>query len=161
MPTNLGDLYANRPVPNGKIQIKRGVEGSVDVANITPYGTKLSDGAGGFYEISYTPTYACYWVVRANVMAHQATGNVWQRWDYRLNITPADADGATGITCIAELHTSLSWRTFVTNARFRLNPGIAYTAFLTHQYSTGDWHRYHTNGLYTRLVGRIVGEGTL
>jgi hypothetical protein len=161
MPTPLADLPSNKPIPNGKVQIKRGAEGSVQVSNLVPYGTRLSDGAGGSYEISYTPTYPCFWIIRANVMAVGDNGG-WQRWDYRINITPADADGRTAcFTAPTELYDSgtVSWRTFASGGRFRLNAGIAYTVFLTHSYSSGYYQRYHTNGQYTRLIGRIVGEG--
>jgi hypothetical protein len=165
MPTNLGLLSSDKPLPNGKVQMRRGVaDGSATVANANS-GQKIIDNGGGVMEIYYTPTYPCYWVVHSNIMAHgYPDGTGWRRWDHLIAISPADADGVTtGFECPHQLYdnTSVEWRTVGASAMFRLNAGVAYTAYLATSYTSAGSVRYHTGPIWLRMVGRIVGEGVL
>ena len=164
MPTNLAALPSDKPVPNGKVQIKRGlVDGSV-VVNSGNYG-KIQDGAGGFLQISYTPLYPCLWVINDNIMYHGvADGQGWRRVDHSIMISPADADGRTsGYQCPIQVYdqTTVEWRTVAATATFRLNAGIAYTAYMNHTYIEKGSARYHTGPMWVRIIGRIVGEGVM
>ena len=163
-PINLGTLPSNLPLPNQRVQIKRGVVDSApQVSNLVTYGSKLSDGAGGFMEISYTPRYDCRWLVRSNTMWHGVSGG-WQRADHGIMISPADADGVIYGHRRCMLHydnTTVEWRTASVSAMFRLTAGIAYTAYLAFTYSSGYWQAYHTGKPYTRIFGVVLGEGEL
>ena len=164
-PTNLADLPSNQPIPNGRVQIKRGVgaDGAVNFNTGTAAGTKFPDNAGGFIQISYTPTVPCFWIVHSNVMGHgYADGSGWRRWDHTIRITPADADGiAVGCQCPHELYdnTTVEWRTIAGSALFRLNAGVAYTAYLAHEYLSAGTAVLYIGQIWSRIVGRIVGEG--
>lgn len=165
MPTNLSDLASNLPAPNGRVQIKRGVggDGAVNFNTATPAGTMFPDNAGGFMQISYTPRYPCFWVVHSCAMAHgYPDGSGWRRWDHGIYITPADADGVTlGFQCPHEIYdnSSVEWRTVAGSCMFRLNPGITYTAYLAHTYITVGTVQLYIGQIWSRIVGRIVGEG--
>src|SRR3954453_12915360 len=93
--TNFGNIPSNLPAPTPRCQIKRGVtDSAVNYNNTVASNTKIGDGAGGFMQISVTPTYACYWLVCANFMTHSLDGD-WRRCDFSIYITPADAEGIT------------------------------------------------------------------
>jgi hypothetical protein len=161
-PVNLGALPSNLPVPNQRVQIKRGVSDSAQtVSNLVAAGTKLSDGAGGFMEISYTPRYNCYWLVRCNSIWHGVSGG-WQRCDHGIYITPADLDGVTqGHQRPMALYdnTTVEWRTAAVSHMFRLAAGIAYTAYMAFAYSSGYYQQYWTGPQFTRIFGVVLGEG--
>lgn len=161
-PVILGSLPSNLPLPNQRVQIKRGVAStSPEVSNLITYGSKLSDGGGGYLEISYTPRYPCYWLIRGNVMWHGKDGG-WQRADMGVRISPADVDGiALGHQRCTLMYnnTVVEWKTVSVSAMFHLAAGIAYTAYLSFEYSSGYWQRYHTGGPYTRIFGVVLGEG--
>lgn len=163
-PTNLGVLPSNLPLPNQRVQIKRGqVDGAPEVSNLVAYGSKLIDGAGGYMEISYTPRYDCRWLIRSNVMWHGKDGG-WQRADHGLVLSPADADGITigHQRCMLMYNnTTVEWRTAACSAMFRLRAGITYNASIQFLYSSGYWQRYHHGPAYTRLIGLVLGEGEL
>ena len=162
-PTNLGALPSNLPVPNQRVQIKRGVTDTAQsVSNLVAAGTKLSDGAGGLMEISYQPRYPCYWLVRGNSMwrARSDQDANWRRVDHSIRITPADANGVTlghqrPVTC----YPTIEWRTHAISYMFKLAAGITYIAYLAFEYSTGYWQEYHTGRPYMRLIGVVIGEG--
>lgn len=163
MPTNLGTLVSNKPLSTGKVQVKRGAtEGAITLFNTTTSGTKLGDGVGGNMEISYTPTYPCYWAVHSNVMAHGHADSVgWRRWDHGIMISPADADGVTtGFVCPHQVYdlTTVEWRSVGGSYTFRLNAGIKYTAYLAHIYLNAGRIHYYAGPQWLRIVGRIVGE---
>lgn len=164
MPTNLGILPATKPIPGARAQIKRGgADTVVSVTNAVAQGTILSDGAGGDMRIVYTPTYPCYWVVRGNVMTH-GIDVIWSRVDYSIRITPADADGVVvGYQCPMQVYanTTVEWRSWAGSYMFKLNPGVAYTAYLAFEYSYGYTQQYHTGPSWLRITGRVVGEGVL
>lgn len=161
-PITLGVLPSNLPLPNQRVQIKRGqADGAPEVSNLIASGTKLSDGAGGYMEISYTPRYDCCWLVRSNVMWHGVDGG-WQRVDHGIILSPADFDGVTNghTRCMLVYNnTVVEWRTAACSAMFRLRAGVAYTASLQFIYSSGYWQRYHHGFPYTRLFGVVLGEG--
>jgi hypothetical protein len=163
-PINLAALPSNQPAPTPLVQIKRGVaDTAVNVNNTVAYGTKLSDGSGGFMQISVTPTYNCWWVVRANVMSHGIDYG-WERWDWGIMISPADAEGVTlgAQRCMQTYpNSTVEWRTASASYCFRLNAGVAYTAYLTHQNSSGYTQAYHTGPRWVRIMGRLVSEGVL
>ena len=78
MPTNLSHLPSNLPVPNNRVQIKRGVgEMAVNFNTATAAGTIVPDNAGGNMQISYTPRYQCYWIV--HTMRHGSRLSRWIR----------------------------------------------------------------------------------
>jgi|tagenome__1003787_1003787.scaffolds.fasta_scaffold20741469_3 hypothetical protein len=164
MPTNLGALPSDKPIPNARCQFKRGAaDTTVDVSNVVAAGTRLSDGAGGFMQISYTPTYPCYWVIRGNVMTHGVDA-IWSRIDFGIRIAPNDADGVvTGVSCPTQVYanSTVEWHSWAASYMFRLNAGVAYTATLTFEYSWGYTQRYHTGPNWIRITGRAVGEGVL
>lgn len=164
MPTNLAALPSNVPIPNGRVQIKRGVtDNSVNYNTATAAGTALQDGAGGNMQISYTPPYPCFWIVRSNVMAHGYPDGVgYRRWDHMIMITPADADGLTnGFECCEQVYdnSTIEWRTVSGSFAFRLNAGIAYTAYMAHWYLSAGTVQVHQGPQWTRIVGRAVSEG--
>lgn len=161
-PTNLSALPSNLPAPNQRVQIKRGVASTdITVNNAVPAGTKLQDGAGGLMQITYTPTYNCYWVVRSNMLWAGVDGG-WQRCDHSIMISPADMDGTTnGLQRCMELYDqgTVNWRTHAVSACFRLAGGVAYTAYMAFAYSAGYNQKYHTNTPWTRIFGVVYGEG--
>ena len=165
MPTNLGVLPSDKPIPGNRIQIKRGAADIAPAVSNANNGQKYIDGGGGYMEIYYTPLYPCYWIVKSNVMAHGvADGAGWRRWDHSIYISPADADGISqGVQCPHQLYdqTTVEWRSVSATCLFRLNAGIAYTAYLATSYVSAGSAHYHTGGIWTRIIGRIVGEGTL
>lgn len=162
-PTNLGVLPANTPLRNGKVQIKRGAADTVVNVSSANNGQKISDGAGGFMEIYFTPVYTCWWIVCSNIMSHgYPDGVAWRRWDHSIHITPADALGVTlGHQCPHQNYDNgtVEWRTVSSSCAFKLNPGTAYTAYLASEYTSAGTVQYHTGPLWVRIVGRIVGEG--
>src|SRR4051812_12468450 len=130
MPTTFGRLPSDKPLPNGKVQMRRGaVDGSATVSNANS-GQKIIDNGGGAMEIFYSPAYPCYWVIHSNIMAHgYPDGAGWRRWDHCIMLTPADADGIqVGAQCPHQLYdnTSVEWRTVAASAMFRLDAGVAY-----------------------------------
>jgi hypothetical protein len=162
-PTNLGDLPSNLPVPNQRVQIKRGAAvGTVVVNNTLPQGTKMTDGAGGNMEINYTPRYECRWLVRANAAWHGVNGG-WQRCDYGIGISPADLDGISVPAHATPMYlydnTTVEWRTWGATFMFRLAAGITYTAYMCFWYSSGYNQRYLCNPGYHRIIGVVLGEG--
>ena len=164
-PTNLGDLPSNLPFPNQRVQVKRGAAVTDQaVSNLIAAGTKLSDGAGGLMEIFYQPRYACYWLVRGNIIVKARSdqdGN-WRRCDFGLYISPADANGVTlGFSRPTNNYPTLEWRTCAFSFMFKLNPGITYNTYLGFQYSTGYWQLYHTNTPWHRIFGVVLGEGEI
>ena len=163
-PVNLGALPSNLPIPNQRVQIKRGtIWTEAQVSNLVASGTKLGDGSGGFMEISYTPRYPCMWLVRSNTMWHGQTGG-WQRCDHALLITPADVNGVTmGHQRCMTLHdnNAVEWRTYAASAMFRLAAGITYTAYLAFWYSSGYYQAYCTLAGYHRIFGVVLGEGEI
>jgi hypothetical protein len=162
-PTNLGDLPSNLPFPNQRVQIKRGtVPTDQTVSNLVAGGTKLNDGQGGVMEIYYQPRYACYWLVRANLINKGWSQSAWRRCDFGLYISPADANGVTnGHSRPTNNYQGLEWRTCSFSYMFKLNPGITYTAYLAFQYSQGDYQAYHTNYMWHRIFGVVLGEGEI
>lgn len=162
-PTNLADLPTNRPFPNGKVQIKRGAVDSAPNYSSANNGQKLPDGGGGFMEIYFTPVYPCWWIIHSNVMAHGYPDGVgWRRWDHAIRITPADANGILlGHQCCQQVYDNgtIEWDTVAGTCSFKLNPGIAYTAYLTMEYCSAGTVQIHNGPLWCRIVGRIVGEG--
>jgi hypothetical protein len=164
MPTNLGNLPAGQRFPNGKVQIKRGVGDASTTLNNAAAGRTISDSNGNPFQIQYTPTYPCYWIVKSNIMAHGLNdGAGWRRWDHSICITPADADGDTvGFQCPQQIYDYTGgpeWRTSGANANFRLNAGTLYTAYLQFTYVNAGSVSFHIGPQWCRIVGRIVGEG--
>lgn len=161
-PVNLADLPSTKPLQNGRVQIKRG--GSDVAVNYAAgnNGQKITDSAGGFMEIYYTPIYPCYWIVHSNVMTHgYPDGAGWRRWDHSIMISPADALGYTlGFQCPHQNYdnSTVEWRTVGASACFKLNPGIAYTAYMATTYISAGTVQVHTGPQWCRIVGRIVGE---
>jgi hypothetical protein len=162
MPTNLGVLPSDKPIPNGRVQIKRGASDagvSLTAANV---GYVLLDGQGGQMKVSYTPTYPCWWIVRGNVMTHGLDGG-WMRSDFAIDISPADADGVTrGFECPMQTYGgTIEWHTWAGSYMFKLNAGVAYSAYLIWAYSQGYTQQYHCGPAWCRITGRVVGEGAL
>ena len=161
-PVNLGSLPSELPVPNQRVQIKRGVAAvNLTVSNLVAAGTKMTDGAGGPMEISYQPRYDCYWLVRCNSIWHGLSGG-WQRCDHGIYISPADLDGVTlGHQRPMDLfdNVTVEWRTAAASHMFRLAAGITYTAYMAFVYSSGYYQEYHTGPGYTRIFGVVIGEG--
>lgn len=165
MPTPLAQLPSSEPIPNGRIQIKRGAADTAVNTNNATGNVPISDGAGGIMAIYYTPTAPCFWIVRSNMMAHgYADGTGWRRWDHGIMITPADADGyTTGFQCPEQLYdqTTVEWRTVSGSFCFRLLPGIRYQAYLANLYVSAGTAQYHTGNMWCRIMGRIVGESAV
>jgi hypothetical protein len=165
MPTNLGALPTNLPFTNGKVQIKRGaVDASVTVTNANN-GHWITDGTGNPMTLVYTPRYPCFWVVHSNVMSHGVADGVgWRRWDHNIYLAPADANGIQyGVQAPAEVYdqTTIEWTTRAASAVFRLSAGVTYTVGLMTGYTSAGSVRYHTGPAWLRIIGRIVGEGTV
>ena len=165
MPTPLAILPTNKPLSNGRVQIKRGVADTAVTVSNANSGQKISDGAGGFIQISYTPVYPCWWIVHSNIMSHgYPDGAGWRRWDHQICITPADALGVTmGYQCPHQNYdnSTVEWRTVAGSCSFSLLAGTAYTAYLTTSYLSAGNLQYHTGPQWVRIVGRIVGEGVV
>ena len=163
MPTNLDLLPSNEPIRAGRVQIKRGAVNVAPSVTSANNGQKLNDGTGTPIEIYYTPKYACYWVVRGQMMTHGVDGD-WRRCDFGILISPADAEGRTlGYQCCMQTYpnSTVEWRTWSGSFMFKLNPGVAYSAYLTWQYSSGYTQQYHTGPQWIRIIGRVVGEGVV
>ena len=163
-PTALGVLPSDKPIPNGRVQFKWGAHsGAEKWVNAGHSGLKLDDGGGGWMQITYTPDYACWWDVRGNIMFRSVDGSgPWQRVDFNIVITPADADGRTqGHQVAAEVAPGVGWNGYVASGTFKLSPGVAYTAYLASGYSSGGTSAWYVSWDYTRLIGRVVGEGVL
>jgi hypothetical protein len=165
-PTPLGLLPSNLPLPNQRVQVKRGAPNGIDytVSNQVAAGTILNDGAGGPMSVSYQPRYACYWLVRTNSIwrGRSDSDAAWRRCDHGIRITPADALGVTvGYKRPAPLYPSsvVQWRTHACSFLFKLNPGITYTASMTFEYSSGYWQEYHSAANFHRIIGVVLGEG--
>jgi len=161
MPTAYSALPTNAPIPNGRVQIKRGKADVGINASSLAVGQKITDSGGGFIEIFYTPTYDCWWVVRTQVLTVGISGG-WQRCDWAIFITPADMNGVTrGYIHPCQCYDSgtVSWRTSSGSYAFRLRAGVTYNAYLGHQYRSGGEQQYHTGSAWTRIIGRVVGEG--
>ena len=165
MPTNLAALPSNARIPNGKVQIKRGVADTAADYSNAHNGWGISDGAGGDMRITYTTVYPCWWIVHSNLMAHgYPDGAGWRRWDHAINISPADALGVTSGHVQPHQNfdnSTVEWRTVGASVAFKLNAGIFYTAFLTTNYVSAGYVQVHTGPMWTRIVGRIVGEGVV
>ena len=161
MPTNFADLPTNKPIPNGKVQFKRGTSDTSPTVNTsTAAGTVLAQ----------TPTistgvveYPCLWVVRANVMCDAGgVAGGWRRWDWGLRISPADVNGEVlGKLCCCQVHESVAWRTYHTQHIFRLAAGTSYSCSITHERMSAVSARYHTGPLWYRIMGRMVMMGVL
>lgn len=165
-PTNLSALSSNLPIPNGRVQIKRGAaDAAVNYNTATPAGTMILDSNGAGMQISYTPRYPCLWVVHTNVMGHgYPDGTAWRRWDHTIRITPADADGiVVGSQCCHALYdnSTVEWRTVASSCMFRLIAGTAYTAYMAHEYTDKGTSQIHIGNQWIRIIGRIVAEGAL
>jgi hypothetical protein len=163
MPTNLGALPSDKPIPNARVQIKLpAAYGASQVSNANN-GQKSGDGAGGYMQIQYQPTYTCLWVVRSNFIACGVNGG-WQRMDFDIALEPADLDGQTfGCQTVTECYdsTTVGWNGWAGYAVFRLGAGTLYTAFLRHGYSSGGVQQIYYHPEYMRLIGRVVGEGAI
>lgn len=160
MPTALGVLPSNKPLPSGVCQIMRGaIDGAITVSGAG--GAGMTDGQGRLMQIAYTPSYACWWQIKANVMWIAASGSPWRRVDYSINISPGDANGVTYFQIAAEAADGMGWRHQAGNAMFKLNPGVAYNVWLAYAYSGGNSQQYHTSPYNFRLLGRVLGEGVL
>jgi hypothetical protein len=164
--TPLAQLPSTRSVPGSRLQVKRGVADSVvAVSSAVAAGTKLSDGSGGFMQISYTPLYDCYWVVRGGTIWHGGTDMAggWQRVDQGLTITPADVNGITAAQQQAmEVYNqaTIEFRSYMCSYMFKLAAGVAYTAALIFQFSGSAYtSQYHTGPNWARIIGRVTGEG--
>lgn len=164
-PVNLADLPTNAPFRNGKVQIKRGAADTVYNVSAGNNGQKISDGAGGFAEIYFTPVYPCWWIISSNVMTHGYPDGVgWRRWDHGLRITPADVNGVLlGYQCCQQVYDNgtIEWDTVAGTCAFKLAAGIAYTAYLTSEYTSAGTVQIHTGPQWLRIVGRVVGEGVV
>ena len=165
-PTNLGSLPSNLPVPNQRVQIKRGAaEGTQLVSNLVAAYTKLSDGVGGVMDISYTPRYNCYWLVRSNsIWSGASASGRWDRCDHGIYITPADLNGITlGHQRPMPLYDAnvVAWRTAAVSYMFRLAAGITYTASMVFLYSGGYYQQYWTGNGFHRIFGVVIGEGAV
>lgn len=165
MPTNLGALASNRPAPIARNQRGYGgwVGGTVQFYENWNGGTPLPDGAGGGFPIYATPNMPCFWVVEAQVMSIWSSGDAayYAQLHFGIRIDPADADGVVLATYPSTCHqASIPWRTTQSSYMFRLNAGVAYTAKLTMESSSGWYQLFHQNPLYTHLNGLLVAEGT-
>jgi hypothetical protein len=164
-PTNLAALPSNQPIPNGRVQIKRGAADTIFGLGFTQDPQPIPDGGGGFMQISYTPRYPCYWVVHCNIMAHgNAAGGGWRTFQFSIHISPNDADGVSetaGGSLPVYDNTTVEWRTASVGAMFRLNAGTAYTAILYFDDVSSSNVGMHTGNMWCRIMGRIVGEGVL
>ena len=166
MPKSLGTLASDRPIPNGRVQIKRAAAayGIWTVSNLVAEGTVYPDGGGGGMEISVTPDSLCLWVVRANVMVRGQPGSPgWQRVDFQIRLSPADLDGFDRYVVLTHVYDGnvVSYRTHAGGTCFRLAGGQAYKASLTHGYSSGYYQDVYIAPDVLRLIGRTVGEGVL
>ena len=168
MPTIFANLPTNKPVPNGKVQFKKGAsEDNVGYDGNTPANTKLlADTVGGVMDIT-TPIaadmlYPCIWIVRGNVMAVAYGPGAWRRWDWGINISPADADGrVVGCQVPIQLHESVSWRSSHGQCAFRLNAGTQYTASLVNRSVSNNAIAYHRGHMFHRIMGRMVSMGVM
>jgi hypothetical protein len=162
--TPLAQLPSTRSVPGSRLQVKRGAADTIVSTAAPAAPVKLSDGAGGFLQISYTPLYDCYWVVRGGTIWHGgADMSGWQRSDQALTITPADVNGITlGQQQTMEIYNlgTVEWRSYMCSYMFKLAAGVAYTAAVVFQYSASAYSsQYHTGPNYARIIGRVTGEG--
>lgn len=161
-PTNLGDLPSGQPIPNGAVQVKRGVVDSyTNYTTATPVGTVFPDGAGGLMQISVTPDRPCYWLT-TGCMLWWSTIAAWVRSDYAIRLSPLDLDGrgagnGQGRVC-TESHSSVPWRYYTTSMMWRLSEGITYTASMTWEYTTNS-AQFSTAPSWHQIHGLLLAEG--
>lgn len=163
MPTNLGQLPSNQPIPNGRCQIKTGQADTIWYVGPAQLGQAVPDGAGGNIQIAFTPTRRCYWLVRANLITAGYQG-AWQRMDFGICITPADLNGlTTGSTVISDCYdsTTVNWTGYSGAYPFLLEANIAYVAWLQFQYSSGGIQQIYLGRDYARIIGVSKSEGIL
>jgi hypothetical protein len=161
-PTNFGDLSNMLSLPNGAVQVKRGVVDSyTNYTSATPAGTVFPDGSGGLMQISVIPSMPCYWLTTGAMLWWSAVA-VWSRGGFGIRLSPTDLDGrgATGMghTSIA-VHSSVPWRYYNGSMMWRLAAGIAYTASLTWEYSAAQSQQFSTSPSWLQLHGLLLAEG--
>jgi hypothetical protein len=161
MPTALGLLPSNQPIPNGRVQSKIAAHTGAEMwVNAGTSGQKLSDGATGAMEIAVTPTYDCFWVVRSNLIVRGLDPS-WQRWDYTLRLDKPDRNGFTYRDIVTKGHSAVGWTAFAGRAVWRLAGGTAYTCAIYAGYQSGGTTAWYCSNEYTRLIGRTVAEGAM
>ena len=155
MPTALGALPSNKPIPNQRVQVALGVAEAVNHWVAGDAGTGLPNMG-----ISYTPTYPCWWVVRANQIVSAVNGG-WNRWDYGIYLSPADLDGQFRTYVVCDVYDSgtVGWLSYAGCASFRLAANTTYTAYLAAGFSSGGVQQTYGGSAYSRLIGVIHGEG--
>ena len=161
-PTNLGDLSSGQPIPNGAVQVKRGVVDSyTNYTTGVAYGTVFPDGAGGLMQLRVTPTMPCYWLTSGG-MLWWSPDAVWSRGDWGIRLSPADLDGrgaAAMARCAFAVNSAVPWRNYSMSMLWRLNAGITYTASMTWEYSVGYNQQFSTSPLWHQFTGLLLAEG--
>jgi len=156
---NLGELPSNKPLPNGLVQIKRGL---ADAEANAVVDTIMADGGGGYMQISFTPEYACSWIIKAQtIMGGYSDGNGWRRCDLSVELNTPDVNGIQeGFRAPHQLYdyNIVSWRTMGAQAMFSLSPGVAYTAYFVCRAISANYCRYYTGPLWHRIIGRVATE---
>jgi hypothetical protein len=111
--------------------------------NYTTSQNPLSDGAGGFMQISYTPTVNCYWEVYGHIGYTQKIDATWGGAYGGLALTPADASGYSAAWTLGYGNSAgpaadnrVLQRTYI------LTANTPYTVNLAFSVSQGTWNIY-------------------
>ena len=155
MPTALGALPSNKPIPNGRVQVNLGPADA-------PNHWTAADAGIALLGISVTPDYPCWWVIRTNMIVAGVNGG-WQRWDYAITCEPADVSGLGSTKVVCDVYDSgtVGWLAYAGLATFRLAAGTAYTSYVRSGYSSGGTQQTWAGSLYSRMVGVTHGEGVV
>jgi hypothetical protein len=158
-PTNLGDLPTGQPIPNGAVQVKRGIVDSyTNYTSGTAVPTTFPDGAGGLMQISVTPSMPCYWLTTA-AMLWWCSAAAWYRADFGMRLSPSDLDGRNAQMRVAvAVHSSVPWRYYNGSMMWRLSAGITYTCSMTFEYAVNT-AQFSTSPSWHALFGLLLAEG--
>ena len=157
-PTNLGDLSNILPIPNGAVQVKRGITDTYPQWANAQAGVIMTDGSGGPMQISVTPSMPCYWLVTA-CTAWAGVVAAWNRADFGIRLSPADIDGRNiQARTATATHSSVPWRTYSGSMMWRLAAGVTYTAGLYFEYATATV-MFSTHPQWHTLYGILLAEG--
>jgi len=137
---NLGNLPSQLVLPNGLGQIARGTYDGVNTWNNTVPAQPMQDGNGQQMKVQITPQRAGWWVVHAESI-WQTPDAVWTYWHWGIYLTPADAYGWYDDRNHICVHSAIGWSEQTITTAFRLNAGIAYTAYIWWPNSTKGWNQ--------------------
>jgi len=116
------------------------------------------DGTDSRLQITYTPTIPVWWDVDASIGIMQKVDAAYHYCYGVLNLSPADADGATTRQVIDSQHSTV--QTFVKRSVgtwWRLNAGVAYTCWVAVSPNAGSWS-YQQRDDFLWMTGKVFAQ---